>query len=239
MLLPNEIERRQLLEAAFGDDLSHRRPETAFNAYLAHYNALVVPYSKSSSADAVINIGTPALRSHSDVIECVKHLQNSAQLTFAEFVARSTVLRSIDMHTERERVADMTINVLLLMDCGLEDYHSDEFKQSNLGNLRWKGGIRLHEFIEQTFVAHGIGSLKSPRFHNSEAVRHKKSLKAWKLIKRYDIEIQPTNNILEHLLYSPSTRSVKVFHHVAFLRAQLERTKDLPWELGFKESLEK
>jgi hypothetical protein len=67
--------------------------------------------------------------------------------------------------------------------------------------------------------------------------KHKKHLKAWKLKKRCNLEFIPTDNITEHLLYDPKTKIVQVFHHMAYLKAHLRRSKDQPIDQPASESL--
>jgi len=81
-----------------------------------------------------------------------------------------------------------------------------------------------------------------PKSHNQqgsgfEIQRYKKTLRAWKLKERYKLQFRPTNNILEHLLYDPITRVVKVFHHTAYLKAHLKQSLDQPIDLDVYESL--
>jgi hypothetical protein len=65
----------------------------------------------------------------------------------------------------------------------------------------------------------------------------KKLLKAWKLVRRCGIKLRPTDNLLEHLQYDPKEKILKVFHHVAFLRAALRRTKGQQLGLDLEQSI--
>ncbi|KAK4450977.1 hypothetical protein QBC34DRAFT_378802 [Podospora aff. communis PSN243] len=54
-----------------------------------------------------------------------------------------------------------------------------------------------------------------------------KSLKAWKLRKRYRIRISPTDDLAQHLVYNHTTGTLSVFRQVTYLKAQLRHSSDM------------
>lgn len=239
MFPPNETDIRQIHNAVFGSfDGGYTGP--VLDAYLEHYNDVVRPYAQTSN-DAVISVGNSVLQTHSDLLQCVKVLQKSTASTFDDFIADCRVLQRVSERKEKEYIVNTLINVLFMVDCGLRDYYSNKFQKSNLGFAKWEGAIRFYEFLKEILQDQGIGpsDILSQPTQGVDAVKNKKALKAWKLISRYDIEIKPTNNLLEHLSYNPSIRCLKVFHQVSFLKAQLQRTRDETLTLGFEQSLQK
>lgn len=234
MLPPNETERKQIIQAVFGNDIENRGTKLAFDAYLKQYDTLVRPGSPTA---VVINVGSPALKSHADVLRCVRALREKPQSTFDEFTANTSTLQGASSR-EKEHVANLAINVLFMMDCGSRNFYSEEFKVNNLSSAKWVGDTRFDDFMKHAFDSLIVDSSSQPQ-QIAEAVKHKKALKAWKLSRRCNIEIKATSNLLEHLSFDPGTRSLKVFHHVSFLRAQLEHTKDEPLTLGFEDSLKR
>jgi hypothetical protein len=243
MLPLSETDLQQLRDRVFGSSFGgYTGP--AIDAYIKHYNDVVRPYA-GNPANAVISVGTPALRTHSDLLDCATVLQQSAGSTFDHFIANCRPLRQMTESREKEHTVNTLINVLFMVDCGLRNYHSRKFQMTNLSSAKWEGVVRFHEFVEETFLSQGIGSTNVQArvtflpMQGSDATRNQKALKAWKLIARYGLQIKPTNNLLEHLAYNPTTRCLKVFHQVSFLRAQLQRTNGEALALGFRESLEK
>ncbi|KAK7423825.1 hypothetical protein QQZ08_008868 [Neonectria magnoliae] len=137
----------------------------------------------------------------------------------------------------------MTVDVAFMIHCGLRDYHSDGFKCDgfkcdDLGIVKWQKNASFVDFIKQAFAPQ-LTPIAEQRQKDMKVMKHKKALKAWKLERRYGIEIKTTNNLLEHLAYDPPTMTLKVFHQMSFLRAQLQRTKGESLDLGFEDSLKK
>ena len=73
------------------------------------------------------------------------------------------------------------------------------------------------------------------------AVEQRAMMKAWKLLKRLGARFRRTNNLAEHLLFDQKHNCLYIFHHVAFLKAHLERYRGEsdPLAIGMKESLER
>lgn len=234
MLPPNDTEWEEIIRIVFGHDVENHATQLAFGAYLRHYNVLVCPNLPASLA---INVGSPALQNHQDVLRCLKAFREKPQSTLNEFVEKAFILKDAGVQ-EKEYVANLIINIIYMVNCGLRNYHSDEFKVNYLGSDTWDGATRFDHFVKRAFESQ-CSSASSRSQQSDVAVKHKKALKAWKLSRRCKINIKATSNLLEHLQFDPGTRSLKVFHHVSFLRAQMKRTKDEPFNLGLNESLER
>lgn len=242
MLPPNEQEKRRIRDLVFGKtDGAYRG--TALDAYMEHYNSVIRPYADSPN-DVIIDIGAPALQTHADLLECVSSLQNGSKDTFNDFTVTLRPLSGAVRDGDRQNIINTVVKILFMVDCKSRFYRSSEVHGISLSHTRWEGNTRFCDFLTGIFQDQGIRQLRaqeqsSPPPSSYPDFNHRKTLKAWKLIGRYNIEIKPTSNLLEHLLYDSSTRSLKVFHHVSFLKAQLRRTRDESLGLGFEESLER
>ncbi|XMA13370.1 hypothetical protein WAI453_006161 [Rhynchosporium graminicola] len=85
--------------------------------------------------------------------------------------------------------------------------------------------------------ARAVPKTFKPYNRASEFDVFKKELKAWKLKKRHNLRFRPTDNIMEHLLYDPQSRTVKVFHHTSYLKAHLARSAQQPIDMDAHSSL--
>ncbi|RDW72594.1 uncharacterized protein DSM5745_07766 [Aspergillus mulundensis] len=117
---------------------------------------------------------------------------------------------------------------MFMLDCSLKDKYSKNFEVGNYSPARWEANEPFVSYVERSIP------IRPGQF---DANRHKKVLRAWKLKKRYQLQFRPTDNIMEHLLYDPLTRTVHVFHHTGYLKAHLRRSKDQPIDQQASESL--
>ncbi|KAF4448818.1 hypothetical protein F53441_7810 [Fusarium austroafricanum] len=233
---PTKEERELIVKAIFGQHQTIDAHSTRFDAYFKYYCSVVCP---GSEGNAVIEVDTLALQSHTDVLSCIRTIVQNPNVSFNEFADQTVKPKSPNaVPREKEYIASLTTQVLIGIDGPLQHYSWDNSDPTKYLGSRWEGNTSFLSFVESVFSAgapHGQHFDQTPRV--IEAISHKKSLKAWKLNKRYEIEIIGTNNLLEHLLLDPKTRTLKVFHQVFFLRAHLEKSRDEPLDLSFEDSL--
>ncbi|WQF83883.1 hypothetical protein CDEST_08897 [Colletotrichum destructivum] len=235
-LHPNDVERDQIAKFVFGDAFSDRWDGPASRAYFDHYCSVVCP---AEPGDAVIYIGASALRSHADVVRCARILRENPLLSFNDYVGQAMMDKETTAAAtpkEKAHVARTVVAVTFMINCSLGDYHAVGLERKDPSWAKWEGDVRFANFVREAFTQQ-LSTTEEQKGRVVDAIAHKKSLKAWKLAKRYDIKIRPTNNLLEHLAYDAGTKILKVFHQVFFLRAHLAITKNQPLELGFEESL--
>ncbi|KAJ0168269.1 hypothetical protein CTA2_7900 [Colletotrichum tanaceti] len=233
-LHPNDVERDQIANFVFGDAFSDRRDGPASRAYFGHYCSVVCPVEQG---DAVIYVGASALRSHADVVRCARILREKPLLPFNDYVEQAMPDKeTTTTPNEKMHVARTVVAVTFMINCSLGDHQAFGLERTDPSWAKWEGDVRFASFVSEAFTQH-LSMTEEQMGRVVEAIAHKKSLKAWKLAKRYDIKIRPTNNLLEHLAYDAGTKILKVFHQVFFLRAHLAVTKNHPLELGFEESL--
>lgn len=235
MLKPTEQECRDIVRAIFGDDQDNHGTNCKFAAYFKHYFSVVCP---ASSGDAVIQLETPAIRTHNDVIRCVQIIFNNPKISYNQFVFE-TVEKESPKATlrEKEYVAKLVVEIAFCTNCTLRDYCWDNFIPFNSRTFKWEGDVSLLQFMENTFKTNTHQRPKSEMRLQHRG--YKKSLKAWKLVKRYGMKIRPTSNLSEHLILDPKTLTLNVFHQVSFLRAHLMKSKDESLDLNFEESLKR
>ena len=92
--------------------------------------------------------------------------------------------------------------------------------------IKWLPSQTFVEFFQSAFTADLM------EFWHSSIRKH--TLRAWKLNRRLGIQIRPTNDLAEHLVYSPTTKTLAVFHQVEWLKCQVRRTL----ERSLEESIE-
>ncbi|KAI1442715.1 hypothetical protein F5Y02DRAFT_236614 [Annulohypoxylon stygium] len=194
-----------------------------FEAYFEHYMSVVC---------GGVEVDTLLPESHDDVIQCVKSLYEQYELTRNNitnswFPGRGSTL------AEREHILRIAVNVAFMIDIDEKDYYPELFNSEGPHRAKWEDNQTFADFLEKSFLPLQWGASKKIYMGS------KKGLKAWKLTKRYGITIKATDNLLEHLLYDPKEHTLKIFHHISYLRSHLKHSKDMDLELNIRQSLEK
>ncbi|KAL4787632.1 hypothetical protein BJX76DRAFT_345500 [Aspergillus varians] len=211
-----------------GFNLRSSKSETTspagFPAYFALYESIFCPSRRPSG---FIQLHYPAISSHADVFECAKRLRLNPASTREELASTLSPNGSI-VQSVKDNAIRSVIRVMFMLDCSLKDMYSPNFKVGDYSPTSWEASDSFVSYVERAL----------PKQEGAfDAYKHKKNLKAWKLKKRYKLQFRPTDNITEHLLYDPLTRTVHVFHHTAYLKAHLRPSKDEPIDQQASESL--
>ncbi|CZT44161.1 uncharacterized protein RSE6_04295 [Rhynchosporium secalis] len=119
-----------------------------------------------------------------------------------------------------------------MLDCSMKDKYSEGFEISGYTHARWEPDEPFDSYMQRA-----VPKTFKPYNRASEFEVFKKELKAWKLKKRHNLRFRPTDNIMEHLLYDPQSRTVKVFHHTSYLKAHLARSAQQPIDMDAHSSL--
>ena len=217
--LPNSNEQMEIVEAFCHAVLSDSK---RYKAFLRFYNSTCLARGKF-----FVPIDPPIFKTHADIIKTVRDLRNNPTLTRDAFL--SFAFQS-DNILEREYSLRTAVKVGFLFDCASKDDYSDVYQRAGAFPVKWTATQTFLDFLQGAFPAY------SPKpFHSG---LRKYSLKAWKLRKRYGIRLVPTSDLVQHLIYDRQTSTIKVFHQVAFLKAHLRHTAELPLEATFEESLQ-
>ena len=241
MLQPTDVERRDIARVVFGDRQTDHANSSRFRAYFEHYCSLVCP---SASGDAVIEIDTPALDSHTKVINSIKIITHDPRVSFDDFITQAVSPTHPEATTrEKEHVARVAVAAITLVNCLPRDHsiprghHLGELNNADHRQVKWEGNMSLLTFMETAFRPRMKPETEPAEFTGrSDMILHKSSLKAWKLIKRCGIKIRATDNLLDHLVLDKKAMTLKVFHQVAFLRAHLAKSRNQPLDMAFEES---
>ncbi|KAF4340255.1 hypothetical protein FBEOM_5830 [Fusarium beomiforme] len=238
MQQPTAVERAQIIQTVFDENQAAHANTPKFDAYFRLYCSVVCP---SSIGNAVLELNTPVLRNHSDVLKCLRILVHNPNISFNDFISTVTESGSTEVTlTEKKYIVRVTTHVLLGINCTIQDYGSNANAGSEFQQANWRNDTTFHAFIETVLgLAGSAVETPEPEQKSRDIVLHKKALKAWKLHQRYGIEIKATDNLLEHLLLDTRTMTLKVFHQVSFLRAHLEKTRHEPLNLGLEECLKR
>ncbi|KAH7035717.1 uncharacterized protein B0I36DRAFT_318948 [Microdochium trichocladiopsis] len=200
---------------------SSQQPES-FVTYFQHYEyAICGPLGQGR-----------AFRSHEEIIQAAASLCNNPVMSRADFEALTFAGRVVSPQ-DRERATGGLTAVALMVVSDSKDYYSTIFR----GTVKWEPQEPFLTFLQNLFSTGPSTTAGQPG--GIHTIYDQKKLKLWKLHSRFDLEIVGTNDIFEHLKLDPMARTLKIFHQVAFLRAQLRLADGLPLEMNFEESLKR
>jgi hypothetical protein len=221
---PSEAEREAIAKELLCSDAARN---ATFSRYFKFYTSITCP---SSSESTSIQVDNPAFDTHADILGCVKSLHLNPSLTREEFVTASLSKEDVSAR-DKDDATRTIVRVGFMLDCSLKDKYSEGFEVGGYIPAKWESNEPFDAFVERAIV-------RTSKNHTARQPKeYKKDLKAWKLKKRQRLQFRPTDNIMEHLLYDPETRIVKVFHHTSYLKAHLARSVDQPIELDTHSSL--
>jgi hypothetical protein len=231
---PSDVEQRQIAKAFLCDDATDHLG--TYVAYFDFYNSVFCPYTPHEMA---IQIDNPAFASHADIVRYYEILKEDPTVTRSQL--RSSFSEPNVLEKEKENAIRAVVKVAFMLDCASKDSHSEGFHVGGYAPLKWEEDERFVDFVARAFPAQAVPPASSPPAGKSkilEAQMRERSLKAWKLKERYKIRFEGTDNIADHLLYDEETRTVKVFHHTAFLKAHLVRSSQEQVDLDITDSIE-
>ena len=156
-------------------------------------------------------------RTYFNVMQAVERLRSSPNVTAERFWTESFPLYT----QESQRYASRQIVKLAYMiDPMSQDSYPNGFNFENepIYPVKWQPGQKFKEFFDTAFPtdAHDVWTASSKHM----------SLKAWKLHQRLKLIIVRTDDLAEHLVYNPKTKSLAVFHQVEWLKAQIQHVKE-------------
>ncbi|KAL4886117.1 hypothetical protein BJY04DRAFT_213652 [Aspergillus karnatakaensis] len=227
MRTPEDAEKASI---ARGLLLDQTEKHANYPSYFTFYQSIFCPEEEHGT---IIQIDNPVLSSHGDILRCASHIRANAQQT-QEVLGRTLFPGNTVSHRDRHDAIHSTIRVMFMLDCFLKDKFSPNYEVSDYSPARWEAHEPLVTYVERAIPKDPMQRISDFQPHKA---MYKEALKAWELKKRCHLQFLPTNNIMEHLLYDPRTRTVQIFHHTAYLSAHLRHAKGQPLDQSASESL--
>lgn len=219
---PNRTDREKIVqEICHADAQNARHPH--FDAFMRFYTSIW----RCPDSTFSISMREPVLKTHADVIKAVDLLKQNATVPKTSF--QDQVFGETD-ELEKEHVVRRIVKVAFMIDCASKDDFSDNYQLHRSFPVKWASAQSFVEFLERTFATSEPLSFHARFSH--------RSLRAWKLKKRYGTRFMPTDDLVQHLLYDPRSATLKIFHHTAFIKANLLHTAKLPLDTKFGESVQ-
>jgi hypothetical protein len=188
-----------------------------FSAFRRFYD-MVCPevHLHKYDGEIVIPIDNIGLPTNESVIRAVEKLRSECEKTATTF--------SVDAflsYVNRDKAARQTVRLTYMIDPASQDDYPNGFRFENeaIFPVKWKPEQTFQEFFKTAFPIANTQEMWT-------ASSKQTSLKAWKLHRRLKVQIVRTDDLAEHLVYNPQTKSLAVFHQVEWLKAQISYIKD-------------
>lgn len=184
------------------------------------YRAFLKLYDSLSSNDFIIRldqIGQTKPLSHFHVLDIALHLTRNIQSTLAQALTdlkSETDLKFVADH-EIKHAVNLAVHCLLMVDSEARNRHATGYILGGTQPTLWLENTTFLNFVENTFPKEGKGAVA---FHLS--LEKQAVLKARKLKKRLGLRLVASDNLADHLLRDGN--DPYVFHHVSFLKGQIE-----------------
>lgn len=204
-----------------------------FEAYFSHYqdlvyqrNAFLIPIDKDSSQRRI---------TYKDVLLVVDIIRDHAEWTLQEFQqGLKTRFPHERNHPDFSKLLAITVHAMFMVDCSAQERHASDFALGAYRPSSWLPDQKFSAFMERCLPE----SLESDTVRHDTALRNKNAIRAWKLKKKLGTTFRQTNDIAQHLVYDPRNNVLYIFHHAAFLKAQLSKwSGDIPKQNGMSQSL--
>ncbi|KAL7928736.1 hypothetical protein V8C35DRAFT_317401 [Trichoderma chlorosporum] len=171
------------------------------------------------ASDIAISINNPGLTSHAAVLQAVAILKSQCSEAFKLEAFQHAIFPDC-LPKDRERAAKIVTQLAFMIDPSSRDGFSIGYRIENEHNFptKWLPTQTFTQFFTTAFPTESVDCWRS----NTRCKR----LRAWKLKRRLGIRIRPTNDLAEHLVYTPQTKTLAVFHQVEYLKAQIRYTTD-------------
>ena len=191
----------------------------------------------TASYDPDIGLGElPALRTHEDLLEIIRHLKLDPEITR---VALATKIygasgKMVPPVEDQERAINLAVKVMMMVNCCAER-QSSGLLEHGAYQIPWRGENTFCQFIQDIFPKTDNPTINAD--DSNPPLDMKTALTARNLKKQIGLKIRPTDDIRRHLKLDRTEKIVDVYHHTAFLKEHLRLTKDKPPDMSVSDSL--
>ena len=221
---PTAAERNAIVKFFLGDKASTL--SESFSAFLTFYKRAT---SSQAFRFTTLRVDEPIITSHSQLQQLVQCLRDNPSSTRKEFeaIAFPKDFKEQDL----QHAVKVIVKLGFMLDCTRKNVLSKSAYNAQRGIPWWEPNKTFADFVASSFPKHKADEGYEPDDFPT--------VYAWKLKQRCKINFEKTDDISEHLLYDRDTRTLKVFHQMAYLRMQLQRHAYPIEDVSIEESLRK
>jgi hypothetical protein len=168
----------------------------------------------------------PGLNSHEELFEIINELKLNPDLTRGELL--DNLFPERPARSDQERALNLAVRVMLMVNVSASRRSSDLLEHGS-HQSPWRNDVGFSQFLTDAF----------PKTDHPSIAQIKENLRAKKLKKTAGLRFQPTDDLRNHLRLDRKGAIVEIFHHTAFLKEHLRRTKDECLSVSASDSIKK
>lgn len=154
-----------------------------------------------------------ALRNHQDLRNIVKHLRNAPRTPRFELMSdifgEKQRGRTVPDVKDQHRAMNLATRVLFLIHCTSEVPVSGDLEMG-AQSIVWADQATLYEYLDEAFPLSGMDEKAQKGIFGE--------LSARRLVKVAGLQLQPTDDLREHLYVDEKAGTVKIFDQIVFLK---------------------
>lgn len=171
-----------------------------------------------------------AIRSHEDILDIIRIIKTSpnisrAELTKAYFIKRDGDMDKVPPTSDQNRAFNIAVSAMVMMNCSSNCQES--ILESGTQPTLWRDDATFSEFLERALPKTDHLLLNDPKSSEISATV-KTAISARRLKKKAGLRFVPTDDLREHLQMDRKKGLVRFFHHTAFVKECLIASQSVP-----------
>jgi hypothetical protein len=162
------------------------------------------------------------LKSHEELFTIIREIKANPEFTRVQLLDR--LFPDRPARSDQERAVNLATRVMMMVNMSTSRQTSDLLEHGDQ-HTPWRIDGAFSQFMADAF----------PKTDHPSISTIKEGLRAKKLKKRAGLRFEATDDLRHHLKLDRKGAVVKIFHHTAFLKENLRRTKDQSRDLAISD----
>jgi hypothetical protein len=151
-----------------------------------------------------------AIRTHDELVSIIRLIKHRPDCTRKELIQQAFAANTpVPSHDEQNRSFDLSMRILTTLECGPSS-HLRKSTNEPYSDLVWKDEETAISFVQSAF---DVTSSETIQLFTPTAEK----------LRNLGIIVVGTENLRDHLRYSPRTKTLQIFRFTAFLREHLRQ----------------
>jgi hypothetical protein len=193
---------------------------TILSRYFQFYKNLTATYESDVRSGE-----QPGLASHESLFSIIREIKANPAITRLQLLQNFFPTRPA--RSDQERAINIAVRTMMMVNCS-GSRPSSALLEYGSRDAVWHNDIAFSQFMTSAF----------PKTDHPSTEDIKVGLKAKKLQKNAGLKFLPTDDLRNHLKLDRNCATVQIFHHTAFLKEHLRRSKNSARNLSVSDYVE-
>jgi hypothetical protein len=154
-----------------------------------------------------------ALRSHQDLRDIIRHLRDAPKAPRSKLIGdifgEKNRGRMIPDVKDQHRAMNLAIRVMFMINCTSDAPFTGDLEMG-VESIAWTDQATLYEYLDEAFPLSGMDEKSQKNILSAISAR--------RLVKVGGLQLEPTDDLREHLFVDEKAGAVKVFDQTMFLK---------------------